>query len=89
MESWRNICFVCIVNLVMFKIKPIVDEYGIELKYPYRECKKCRNYPCFPEIDKCSSNFAAYGCFLYKNKKGSRNAAITKKLYETALENVE
>lgn len=42
------------------------DKYGVKLKYPDRECKKCTRYPCFIGIDKCRSNFAAYGCFYYK-----------------------
>lgn len=44
----------------------IKDEYGVRLKYPNRDCKKCKKYPCFPEISKTSSNFAAYGCIYFK-----------------------
>ena len=43
------------------------DEYGVKLKYPNRSCKKCKKYPCFGEINKCSSDFAKYGCILYKS----------------------
>lgn len=44
----------------------VKDEYGTILKYPDRNCKECKRYPCFPEITKCRSNFAAYGCLQYK-----------------------
>lgn len=44
----------------------VKDEYGTILKYPDRSCKDCKRYPCFPEINKCRSNFAAYGCLQYK-----------------------
>ena len=36
------------------------DKYGIVLKYPQRTCKKCKLYPCFPEIKKCYSDFIAF-----------------------------
>lgn len=42
------------------------DEFGTKLKYPNRQCKQCKKYPCFLDIEKCSSNFAAYGCFYYE-----------------------
>lgn len=42
------------------------DPWGIKYKYPNRNCKECRLYPCFEGIDKCVSNFAAYGCVEYK-----------------------
>lgn len=42
------------------------DEFGVKLKYPNRSCEKCKKYPCFPEITKCSSDFATYGCIYYK-----------------------
>lgn len=45
------------------------DKYGVKLKFPTRKCKECSRYPCFPGIDKCSSNFAAYGCTYYKAPK--------------------
>lgn len=41
------------------------DKYGVRYKYPTRKCKTCRRYPCFIGIDKCKSNFAAYGCTYY------------------------
>lgn len=47
-------------------IKIEKDKFGVKLKYPERQCKLCQKYPCFPEIKKCSSNFAAYGCLYYK-----------------------
>lgn len=50
-------------------MKTIKDKYGIRLKFPKRNCKDCLRYPCFPEIKKCSSNFAAYGCVYYKDEK--------------------
>lgn len=43
-----------------------IDEYGVKLKYPIRTCQECLNYPCFKGINKCASNFAAYGCIYYK-----------------------
>lgn len=42
------------------------DKFGVKLKYPNRECKECKRYPCFNGIDKCLSNFASYGCVHYK-----------------------
>lgn len=41
------------------------DEFGVKIKYPDRTCKKCKKYPCFLGIEKCVSNFAAYGCRLF------------------------
>ena len=48
----------------MSKVKK--DKFGIKLKFPSRKCKYCGRYPCFQGIEKCSSNFAAYGCTYYK-----------------------
>lgn len=45
------------------------DKYGIKLKFPDRKCQECQKYPCFPEISKCVSNFAAYGCIYYKEPR--------------------
>lgn len=50
----------------MNTLKVEKDKYGTKLKYPERKCESCLKYPCFPEIRKCSSNFAAYGCLYYK-----------------------
>lgn len=44
------------------------DKFGIRLKFPNRKCTLCGRYPCFPGIDKCLSNFAAYGCIYYRSK---------------------
>lgn len=44
----------------------VKDKFGIKLKYPERDCKNCLRYPCFAGIDRTVSNFAAYGCLLYK-----------------------
>lgn len=44
------------------------DKFGLRYKYPDRKCKFCAKYPCFKGIEKCVSNFAAYGCSLYKEK---------------------
>ena len=55
--------------MAISKVKPIIidkDKYGVKLKYPNRNCKNCLKYPCFSGINKCSSNFAAYGCIYYK-----------------------
>ena len=54
--------------MAIIKINSI-DKYkfGVKLKFPNRKCKQCQKYPCFPEIDKCLSNFAAYGCTYYKD----------------------
>lgn len=49
----------------MNPIKPTKDRFGIKLKYPDRNCKSCRKYPCFVGIDKCKSDFAKYGCIFY------------------------
>lgn len=42
------------------------DNYGIFYKFPNRDCSQCANYPCFIGMDKCRSNFAAYGCKEFK-----------------------
>lgn len=34
-------------------------------KYPDRNCKRCRNYPCFVGIENSKVEFAKYGCFKY------------------------
>lgn len=44
------------------------DKFGTKLQFPTRNCKECKRYPCFPEIKKCLSNFAAYGCIYYEDK---------------------
>lgn len=41
------------------------DEFGVKLKFPARKCSFCKKYPCFKGMDKCVSNFAAYGCIKY------------------------
>lgn len=51
----------------MSSIKIDKDKFGVKLKFPDRDCKQCQRYPCFPEINKCISNFAAYGCTYYKD----------------------
>lgn len=54
--------------MAIIKINSIdKDKFGVKLKFPNRKCKQCQKYPCFPEIDKCLSNFAAYGCTYYKD----------------------
>lgn len=40
----------------------------IKLKYPDRSCKGCKSYPCFIGMEKCKSDFAKYGCTLWKAK---------------------
>lgn len=58
--------------MALVKINPASlgrDKYMLRYKYPNRTCKQCKKYPCFPEIDTCSSNFAAYGCELWEGKK--------------------
>lgn len=53
----------------MNPLKVKKDKYGVKLKFPNRSCQKCQKYPCFPEISKCSSDFAAYGCTYYKEPR--------------------
>lgn len=43
------------------------DKFGIKLKFPDRECKSCKKYPCFQGIEKCVCDFASYGCIYYKD----------------------
>ena len=43
------------------------DQFGVKYRYPTRDCKSCKRYPCFEGIEKCLSNFAAYGCIYYKD----------------------
>ena len=69
MENWRSYSEYWTFVISSTKVNPIKvekDEYGVKLKYPERQCTFCLKYPCFPEIKKCSSNFAAYGCLYYK-----------------------
>lgn len=52
--------------MAFIKVNDIInDKYGVRLKYPNRQCKLCKKYPCFSGIEKCTSNFAAYGCIYY------------------------
>lgn len=44
---------------------PKKDKFGIKFKFPERNCKLCKKYPCFYGIERCVSNFAAYGCIYY------------------------
>lgn len=44
------------------------DKFGTKLKFPTRDCKLCQRFPCFSGIEKCLSNFAAYGCSIYLAK---------------------
>lgn len=56
--------------MAIIKMNPVgieKDKFGVKLKFPNRKCKQCQRYPCFAGIDKCRSNFASYGCFLYKS----------------------
>lgn len=69
MENWWSYCWHWTFVTSSVKMNPIKiekDKYGVKLKYPERRCELCQKYPCFPEIKKCSSNFAAYGCLYYK-----------------------
>lgn len=71
MENRRSYCYCWFSTMAIIKINSVgieKDKYGVKLKYPNRKCKDCRRYPCFPEITKCSSNFAAYGCVYYKEE---------------------
>lgn len=47
----------------------IKDEFGIQLKYPDRDCKLCRRYPCMQNFEIFKCNFASYGCRDYNNKE--------------------
>lgn len=43
-----------------------------KIPFPERSCKdNCAFYPCFEGIEKCLSNFAQYGCKLYKSANSS------------------
>ena len=49
---------------------PIIkDEFGIQLKYPDRDCKDCRRYPCMQNFEIFKCNFAKYGCRDYSAKE--------------------
>lgn len=37
-----------------------------EWKFPMRDCKKCKNYPCFVGIENMKANYAKYGCINYE-----------------------
>lgn len=47
------------------------DKFGVKLKFPDRDCKQCQKYPCFLGIERCLSNFAAYGCSEWSEKNSS------------------
>jgi hypothetical protein len=48
---------------------PIIkDEFGIQLKYPDRDCKLCKRYPCMQNFSIFKCNFAKYGCKDYMVK---------------------
>ena len=48
---------------------PIIkDEFGIQLKYPDRDCKECRKYPCMQNFSIFKCNFAKYGCKDFEQK---------------------
>ena len=49
----------------MNPIKIKKDKFGVKLRFPDRTSKSCRKYPCFEGIEKCSSDFAKYGCTYY------------------------
>lgn len=68
MENWRNNSLCWANSMAFTKINIEKDEYGVKLKFPNRTCKQCIRYPCFANIDKCASNFAAYGCIYYESK---------------------
>lgn len=46
----------------------IKDKDGFHYKYPDRNCVlRCMKYPCIPNMDKLTCNFAAYGCKYYED----------------------
>lgn len=47
----------------------IKDEWGIQIKFPERECTDCCWYPCMANFEIFNSPFAKYGCRDYKPKK--------------------
>ena len=50
------------ISEIMFK-----DKDGFHYKHPERSCTRCKNYPCLSNMDKLLSNFAAYGCKMFKD----------------------
>lgn len=49
---------------------PIIkDDFGIQLKYPERECKSCMRYPCMQNFEIFKCDFAKYGCKDWSKKK--------------------
>lgn len=48
---------------------PIIkDDFGIQLKYPDRDCKLCSRYPCMQNFQIFKCNFAKYGCRDFVSK---------------------
>lgn len=43
------------------------DKDGNKYKHPERDCKQCKNWPCFEGIETIypGCNFAKYGCRLF------------------------
>lgn len=66
MENWKYYSRSRINIMANTKVKR--DEYGVKYKYPDRDCKKCLKYPCFEGMNKCVSNFAAYGCTMWSKR---------------------
>lgn len=49
---------------------PIIkDDFGIQLKYPERDCKLCSKYPCMQNFEIFKCNFAKYGCRDWSQQK--------------------
>lgn len=47
---------------LMFK-----DRDGFYYKYPERDCKRCKKYPCISNMENLLSNFAKYGCVNFED----------------------
>ena len=66
MDYYREYYNGLLRNLAMPIIK---DEFGIQLKYPDRDCKDCTGYPCMQNFDIFKCNFAKYGCRDFSPKE--------------------
>ena len=71
MENWGNYNQFWFIVTFINKMRVEKDKFGVKLKFPDKECKSCKKYPCFQGMERCSSNFAAYGCIYYRELNSS------------------
>ena len=43
------------------------DKDGFRYKHPERSCKRCTKFPCLPNMNILTGDFAAYGCTMFED----------------------